>query len=427
MIRQDWSTLKKLMFMKAAAGGGSAAVERIALGNPLTFGTDLARPLVSLEIPFTPKQTGTGDPSPSNIRPILPWNGLTVFGGGKNLFNSDRTRGTPSNTDQSASTKRTFDESKFVTGLSSQNDYNTNRISSYDLTNGVLTFTATRSTYGIGFPVSLVAGSYTLKSIFNGRLITVATYDFDGTYTGRVNLNSTGVFSIENNCMAVIIFFGEENTEAQAKEIQLEVGSSATAYEPYKPITDTDIVFPSPVYGGTLDVVSGVLTVEWAGFSATWGDGESATDMGSGITRKVYPMVDYLTTGLANNMCNIAPYQASESANVHFYYSGSGSTNRKCRLFLPSDTPDTTAVTVVTKLSQTYEVQLTPAQITALVGDNTIWSDADGSMTCVYLVSSKYAEDHPVGGLSSGLGSGLLGSNPDPDEPIEDPEVNPEE
>lgn len=66
-------------------------------------------------------------------------------------------------------------------------------------------------------------------------------------------------------------------------------------------------------------------------------------------------------------------------------------------------------------------------EITALIGNNTIWSDADGSMTCVYLVSSKYAEEHPVGGLSSGLGSGLLGSDPDPDEPIEDQGDNPEE
>ena len=229
-----WSPTKRLMLLGAMAGG--KAVEDTATGNPLTFLTDLARPLKSLLIPFTPKQTGSGDPSPSNIRPIAPWDGLTVY----------------------------------------------------------------------------------------------------------------------------------------------HSGADTSEY------TETDISFPSPVYGGILSVVSGVLRVQWAGFSATWGDGESATDMGEGITRKVFPMVDYLQTGLANNMCNIAPYSASENANVHFYYSGSGATNRKCRLFLPSDTPDSTEISVITKLSQTYEIQLTPQETTALVGNNTIWSDADGQMAAVF-------------------------------------------
>ena len=68
-------------------------------------------------------------------------------------------------------------------------------------------------------------------------------------------------------------------------------------------------------------------------------------------------------------------------------------------------------------------------QISAIKGNNTVWSDGNGSLEVTYLVSSKYAEDHPVGGLGSGFGSGLLGSgtgdSPDeptePDEPIEEP------
>ena len=40
---------------------------------------------------------------------------------------------------------------------------------------------------------------------------------------------------------------------------------------------------------------------------------------------------------------------------------------------------------LVYPLASPQTVQLTPAQITALVGKNTIWSDADGTMTAVYL------------------------------------------
>lgn len=77
----------ELLLFGAASGG--KAIEDTATGNPLVFLTDLARPLKSLSIPFTPIQQGTGDPSPDNIRPIVPWNGLSVFGGGKNLFDKE--------------------------------------------------------------------------------------------------------------------------------------------------------------------------------------------------------------------------------------------------------------------------------------------------------------------------------------------------
>ena len=52
----------KRLLALAALSGGAAPVERTATGNPLTFQTDLSKPLKSLLIPFTPVQSGTGDP-----------------------------------------------------------------------------------------------------------------------------------------------------------------------------------------------------------------------------------------------------------------------------------------------------------------------------------------------------------------------------
>jgi hypothetical protein len=171
--------------------------------------------------------------------------------------------------------------------------------------------------------------------------------------------------------------FWDNNDKMPWNEVMLVYGSTApTSYEPY---TNT-------VYGGNLDLTTGVLTAEWNGFCKTWGDGTSATDMGDNITRKVFPMVDYLTPGTNNNMCNIAPYGASEDAKTHFYYSGSGATNRNCRLFLPSDTPDSTEIVVITKLSKPFVIAtLAPTQISALIGNNTIWSDANGDCEVKYL------------------------------------------
>lgn len=359
-----------LLLMGAASGGGSV-VQETATGNPLTFQTDLARPLKSLLIPFTPKQTGSGDPSPSNIRPIVPWEGLTVEHGGKNLLNVTPYGGVFFNVETGTDLAKTTSRATYT--------QNGNEI----------TVTTESAWYGCVFATGVLpSGTYNVHTETSETNCKLSSYITDDDLIVKerkaITSNNITITLVEPSRIAVVIS-NQSTGSVVATNVQVESGSAFIAYEPYHPITETDISFPSPVYGGTLDVVSGVLTVEWAGFSATWGDGESATDMGEGITRKVYPMVDYLTTGLANNMCNIAPYQASENATVHFYYSGSGSTNRKCRLFLPSDTPDTTVVTVITKLSQTYEVQLTGQQITALIGNNTIWSDADGSMTAVYL------------------------------------------
>ena len=46
-------------------------------------------------------------------------------------------------------------------------------------------------------------------------------------------------------------------------------------------------------------------------------------------------------------------------------------------------------VTIAYMTATPQEIQLTPTQITALIGNNTIWSDADGSMTIEYPADTK--------------------------------------
>ena len=82
----DLTPTQKLILLAKASGAG-ALVEGTATGNPLTFLTDVAKPLKSLLIPFTPVQEGSGDPSPVNIRNFIPWTGLNAWQAGKNLLN----------------------------------------------------------------------------------------------------------------------------------------------------------------------------------------------------------------------------------------------------------------------------------------------------------------------------------------------------
>lgn len=80
MIR---TPLRKLLF--ASVVSGVPAVEDTVSGNPVTFLTDLAKPLKSLVANFLPVQS-PGTPSPENVLPITGWTGVDVFHAGKNML-----------------------------------------------------------------------------------------------------------------------------------------------------------------------------------------------------------------------------------------------------------------------------------------------------------------------------------------------------
>lgn len=88
LFRQEMTPIRKLLLMKAMAGGGRLTEYDATPGNPLTFNTDVDQPLPLLKAYFTPVQSGSGDPSPTNVRAISGWTGVTVYqqDGGKNVF-----------------------------------------------------------------------------------------------------------------------------------------------------------------------------------------------------------------------------------------------------------------------------------------------------------------------------------------------------
>lgn len=58
----------------------------ISLQDGMQFNTDIVAPLQSANIRIEPVQSGSGDPSPSNVRPITGSEGVTLSVTGKNLY-----------------------------------------------------------------------------------------------------------------------------------------------------------------------------------------------------------------------------------------------------------------------------------------------------------------------------------------------------
>ena len=69
--------IRKLLMMHVAAGG--KLTEYTATGNPVSFETNVAKPLSECLVSFSPVQSGTGDPSPDNVRPITGFTGANVY------------------------------------------------------------------------------------------------------------------------------------------------------------------------------------------------------------------------------------------------------------------------------------------------------------------------------------------------------------
>ena len=73
------SGLRKLLLAHAMGVGGG--VEKTVTGSLVTVTDALAKPAKSLIVNFAPVQSGSGDPSPSNVRPITGWTGVTAYVG----------------------------------------------------------------------------------------------------------------------------------------------------------------------------------------------------------------------------------------------------------------------------------------------------------------------------------------------------------
>lgn len=69
--------LQKLLTWKAS--GGSLPQTETVSGSLVTFSTTKARPLKQCTVEFLPVQSGSGDPSPTNIMPISGRTGLSVY------------------------------------------------------------------------------------------------------------------------------------------------------------------------------------------------------------------------------------------------------------------------------------------------------------------------------------------------------------
>ena len=331
-------------------------------------------PVKDLVVSIEPVPSGTGDPSPDNVRPITGWTGANVTRTGKNLM------------------------AKPMAYMGDIAD---------DISNA---FFVKAGTYAISF-LSTSATSWRFA---------IRIYNLDGTQdtvnepfnsafystshacwlnSGNITAKKGAIHLAHDAYLRIGLKIGDTSSGMTISGGQLELGSTATDYEPYVgttyPIDWTSEA--GTVYGGTLDVTTGVLTVKY----------QYRTLFNSG-------WVFYTTNTYRRptNSPNHAKIEGNILCNVYKTLPyGSFSTNDKCICLgggndlIVKDTDyanvDDFMASITGQMYIAYElatpraaIQLTPTEVKTLLGENNIFADT-GEVEVTYRADIKgYIDKH---------------------------------
>lgn len=227
-------------------------------------------------------------------------------------------------------------------------------------------------------------------------------YDEDGNYISTLLANS-GVFTTP--ARTGYMTFHISASSLGDGDISINYPATATSYEPYAgqtfPVTWESQA--GEVFGGTIDVVSGELKVDWGGKDM----GTQTWTYESAQMRFKSETLAGLTDG-ANAICSL--YKRGSSLNAltdgQFFIGATGNTFVKDSRY--TDAADFKAAvagqTIVYPLAQPVIYQLSAQQITSLLGQNNVWSNT-GDTEVEYVADPKLYIAKMLGGGALTLGS----------------------
>lgn len=331
-----------------------------ASGDIVTFDAKHADPLQSLVVTFGYTQAGSGDPSISNERPITGVNKVGVFKAPRNLF----PKTLPS----------TAIAGTFSTGSSSISSATNARVFSFYL--------------GKNVDIRYIR----TKSVATGILIAfsdVPIVDRTPTIYSAVNMTNRTSYNLNSSTHPYVVVCASStsvyNSSVDSSEIALLLGTTGTGFSDridwlnnavYTNLGDT-------YFGGTLDLVTGVLTETWT--DQILKGTEPWAAYGSGYRFAVQPSRGYPTKayGQQNIKSNLL---ATYGYNSNYYVAvpqGSWVDASALKADLADWYANGAPAHIVYQLATPVTHQLTPQQIDALLGTNNIWSDS-GSVSVTY-------------------------------------------
>jgi len=244
--------------------------------------------------------------------------------------------------------------------------------------------------------IPLISGvTLTLSTYGESSALAMCFYKSDGTLlqrTAQANVRKLTATSPDGTAY----MYAGRYKNAGGEDVQLELGTEDTAYEPYQGQTVT-VDLNGTRYGGTLDVLTGVLTVDRA--MRTVNGSENWAIENADESHKKYWITDSTIAkpnnrnykASANIICDKLPTAVNSFDYITDYMAITGWTGSSSANYLyimvntdNTDIADATAlkewltenpITVVYKLVTPQTVQLTAQQVSLLTGTNIISTD----------------------------------------------------
>lgn len=344
------------------------------------FQAQRAQELTGLTVRINLIQEGTGDPSESNIRPISGRTGLTVTEAGKNIAKPVATTATLAGVSWAVTDDGKVTANGTATGNTQVNFNLVNNVlqlpKNVPLTiSGSTTELAVRVCYRT---IDAPSTTVTLATSYDGADATGTIPDnAKDSWIRVINAAGTGV-EINSECYPMVRLSGNAD------------------YEPYRGNTysvtwETEA---GTVYGGTLDVVSGVLTVDK--YLLTLADTSTPT-VGAysynqnpnrwqvSLSGDLMPSNDTMAqsicdkfaywggafTGWPDGTFRFSGIQSDGSRFLQFKWDGQPTTGAELRALLAEN-----PIHFVIPLATPTTYQLTPTEVRTIPGFNQVYSDA---------------------------------------------------
>ena len=349
--------------LEESEGKKADAIVRSASGDIASYDDGGDLPMKSLKVNIVPKQSGSGDPSPDNVRPISGTDEVIVGRTSKNLFRTLQAETTVNNVKATPNA----DGSVTLSGTASAHTWILCSSSLSPLDLGMKPNTQYIISGGISSGIRVGLQAEVGGNILDSGSTVISTPD------------PTDRFSC-----AIYVSNGTQTNVTIKPMIRVATDSDNT-FKPYNGAEHLTKTLPQTVYGGTLDVVSGKLVVETE--KVTYSQRSQLGTFHTDTVNWIEASLDATKAGALTNTdldnpntwCN--KYKAlGQFAEGNMYVTGS--TGRTVIFGLGSVTEQefadslSTPIDVVYTLKTPTEIDLTPTEVKSLLGDNNVWSDS---------------------------------------------------
>lgn len=194
--------------------------------------------------------------------------------------------------------------------------------------------------------------------------------------------NCNEVFTSPANAYYMAFNLGTAYGTTYNNDISINYPSTDTSYHAYAGQT-YPISLGQTVYGGTLNVTTGVLTIDKKYWHKTLSEANSTASVGTTIVRYGFLADNDISVDNREiSVSNIAPYTADFNGEfTHFMINSLGT---YIYVFVPIGVDASTDVAVVYPLATPTTVQLTAAEVETLFGQNNVWCSSGNIIKLTY-------------------------------------------